>query len=314
MARPAAHGASKGGAAIKILVSGSTGLIGSALVPFLTTDGHKVIRLIRAETRPGQAAVHWDPAAGKIDSNALEGLDAVVHLAGENIAARRWTPAQKARIRDSRVQGTRLLAQSLARLQQPPTVMVCASAIGFYGDRGEELLTEASAPGSGFLTDTCRDWEAAAQPASEKGIRVVNLRLGVVLSPGGGALAKMLLPFRLGVGGKIGSGRQYMSWIEIDDVVGVIHYALTTDELRGPVNAVAPNPVTNREFTKTLGRVLSRPTIFPMPAFAARMAFGEMADQLLLSSTRVKPARLQNSGYYFRQPRLEDALRHLLGK
>ena len=237
-----------------------------------------------------------------------------MHLAGENIAVRRWTPAQKARIRDSRVQGTRLLAQSLARLQQPPTVMVCASAIGFYGDRGEELLTEGSAPGSGFLTDTCRAWEAAAQPASEKDIRVVNLRLGVVLSPGGGALAKMLLPFRLGVGGKIGSGRQYMSWIEIDDVVGVIHYALTTDELRGPVNAVAPNPVTNREFTKTLGRVLSRPTIFPMPAFAARLAFGEMADELLLASTRVKPARLQNSGYYFRHPRLEDALRHLLGK
>jgi hypothetical protein len=299
---------------MKILVSGSTGLIGSALVPFLTAGGHKVIRLIRAETRPGQAAVHWDPAAGKIDSNALEGLDAVVHLAGENIAVRRWTPAQKARIRDSRVQGTRLLAQSLARLQQPPKVMVCASAIGFYGDRGEELLTEASAPGSGFLTDTCRDWEAAAQPASEKNIRVVNLRLGVVLNPGGGALAKMLLPFRLGVGGKIGSGRQYMSWIGIDDVVGVIHYALTTDELRGPVNAVAPNPVTNREFTKTLGRVLSRPTIFPMPAFAARLAFGEMADELLLASTRVKPARLQNSGYYFHHPRLEDALRHLLGK
>ena len=314
MARLATHSAGKGGAAIKILVSGSTGLIGSALVPFLTAGGHKVIRLIRAETRPGQAAVHWDPAAGKIDSSALEGLDAVVHLAGENIAARRWTPVQKARIRDSRVQGTRLLAQSLARLQQPPTVMVCASAIGFYGDRGEELLTEASAPGSGFLTDTCRDWEAAAQSASEKDIRVVNLRLGVVLSPGGGALAKMLLPFRLGVGGKIGSGRQYMSWIGIDDVVGAIHYALTADELRGPINAVSPNPVTNREFTKTLGRVLSRLTIFPMPAFAARMAFGEMADELLLSSTRVKPARLQNSGYYFRHPRLEDALRHLLGK
>ena len=299
---------------MKILVSGSTGLIGSALVPFLTSGGHSVVRLIRTETRPGQAAVYWDPAAGKIDSSALEGLDAVVHLAGENIAARRWTPAQKARIRDSRVQGTRLLAQSLARLQQPPTVMVCASAIGFYGDRGTEDLTEKSAPGSGFLTYTCLAWEAAAQPASEKDIRVVNLRLGVVLSPRGGALAKMLLPFRLGVGGKIGSGRQYMSWIGIDDVVGAIHYALTTDELHGPVNAVAPNPVTNLEFTKTLGRVLSRPTIFPMPAFAARLAFGEMADELLLASTRVKPARLQNSGYYFRHPRLEDALRHLLGK
>ncbi len=299
---------------MKILVSGTTGLIGTALVPFLTTGGHSVVRLIRSQPRPGQAAVHWDTAAGSIDSSALEGLDAVVHLAGENIAARRWTPAQKARIRDSRVQGTRLLAQSLARLQQPPKVMVCASAIGFYGDRGTEVLTEESAPGSGFLTDTCLAWEAAAQPASGKGVRVVNLRLGVVLSPGGGALAKMLFPFRLGVGGKIGSGRQYMSWIGIDDVVGVIHYALTTDELRGPINAVAPNPVTNREFTKTMGRVLSRPTIFPMPAFAARMAFGEMADELLLASTRVKPARLQNSGYYFRHPQLEGALRHLLGK
>ena len=254
---------------MKILVSGTTGLIGTALVPFLTTGGHSVVRLIRSQPRPGQAAVHWDTAAGSIDSSALEGLDAVVHLAGENIAARRWTPAQKARIRDSRVQGTRLLAQSLARLQQPPKVMVCASAIGFYGDRGTEVLTEESAPGSGFLTDTCLAWGAAAQPASGKGVRVVNLRLGVVLSPGGGALAKMLFPFRLGVGGKIGSGRQYMSWIGIDDVVGVIHYALTTDELRGPINAVAPNPVTNREFTKTMGRVLSRPTIFPMPAFAA---------------------------------------------
>ena len=299
---------------MKILVSGTTGLIGTALVPFLTTGGHSVVRLIRSQPRPGQAAVHWDTAAGSIDSSAFEGLDAVVHLAGENIAARRWTPAQKARIRDSRVQGTRLLAQSLARLQQPPKVMVCASAIGFYGDRGTEVLTEESAPGSGFLTDTCLAWEAAAQPASGKGVRVVNLRLGVVLSPGGGALAKMLFPFRLGVGGKIGSGRQYMSWIGIDDVVGVIHYALTTDELRGPINAVAPNPVTNREFTKTMGRVLSRPTIFPMPAFAARMAFGEMADELLLASTRVKPARLQNSSYYFRHPQLEGALRHLLGK
>jgi uncharacterized protein (TIGR01777 family) len=238
--------------------------------------------------------------------------DAVVHLAGENIASARWTERQKARIRDSRVKATGLLCNLLARYSPPPKALVCASAIGYYGDRGDEILKEESAPGSGFLSDVCREWEAATQPAVERGIRVVNLRIGMVLSALGGGLAKMLTPFKLGAGGVMGSGRQYMSWIAVDDLVDAIHFALTHESLRGPANAVAPSPVTNREFTRTLGRVLSRPTPFPMPAFAARLAFGEMADALLLASTRVQPARLLASGFTFRYPDLEGALRHLL--
>jgi len=238
--------------------------------------------------------------------------DAVVHLAGENIAAGRWTERQKARIRDSRVKGTRLLCDLLARYSPPPKALVCASAVGYYGDRGDEILKEESASGSDFLSDVCGEWEAATQTAVERGIRVVNLRIGVVLSPLGGALAKMLTPFKLGAGGVIGSGRQYMSWIALDDAVRAFHFALTNQSLHGPVNAVAPNAVTNRDFTRTLGRVLSRPTVFPMPAFAARLAFGEMADALLLASTRVQPARLLAGGFTFRYPDLEGALRHLL--
>ncbi|MCI0423349.1 MAG: TIGR01777 family oxidoreductase, partial [Acidobacteria bacterium] len=242
----------------------------------------------------------------------LEGTDAAIHLAGENIAAKRWTPAQKAKIRDSRVSGTRLLAESLARLARQPKVLVCASAIGYYGDRSDERLNEDSAPGSGFLAETCRDWEAAAKPAIDRGIRVVQLRLGLVLASHGGALAKMLPPFRLGIAGIIGSGQQYMSWIALDDLVAAVSYVLSNEGLRGPVNVVAPDAVTNHEFTKTLGRVLRRPTVFPMPAFAARLAFGEMADGLLLSSTRVEPQRLLASGFRFRFPELKAALEHLL--
>ncbi|MFQ5723173.1 MAG: TIGR01777 family oxidoreductase [Terriglobia bacterium] len=296
---------------MKIGVSGSSGLVGSALVPFLTASGHQVVRLVRSKPNPDE--VYWSPAEGRLDASGLEGLEAVVHLAGENITGR-WTPAKKARIRDSRVQGTQLLAGTLAELPQPPKVLVCASAIGYYGDRGEEVLREGSPPGSNFLAAVCQAWEAASQPAAQKGIRVVSLRIGVVLSPRGGALGKMLLPFKLGVGGKIGSGRQYLSWIAIDDLVGVIHHALTTESLQGPVNTVAPQAVTNLEFTKTLGRVLGRPTLLPLPAFAARLAFGQMADELLLASARVEPARLKASGYVFRTPDLEGALRHLLGK
>lgn len=297
---------------MNVLVTGSSGLIGSALVSFLLTNGHGVTHLVRVNPRPGRAEVYWDPAAGMLDTVGLEGMDAVVHLAGENIIGR-WSAEKKARIRDSRVKGTRLLCEGLARLVQPPNVLVCASAIGYYGDRGEEVLREESAPGTSFLADVCRQWEAAAAPAAQKGIRVVHLRIGLVLSAAGGALAKMLPPFRMGVGGKLGNGRQYVSWITIDDLVGVISHALTTPTLRGPVNAVTPHPVTNLEFTQTLGRVLSRPTVLPMPAFAARLAFGEMADEVLLASARVEPARLLASGYSFRHPQLEASLRRLLG-
>jgi len=297
---------------MKILVSGSSGLIGSQLVPFLEAGGHEVMRLVRRGAS-GDDEIHWDPAAGSIDGEALAGLDAVVHLAGENIAAGRWNDELKRRIRTSRVEGTRLLCESLAELQTPPPVLVCASAVGFYGDRGNAELDEESEPGTSFLPDVCREWEAAADPARRRGVRVVSLRLGVVLSRDGGALEKMLGPFKLGAGGVIGGGRQYWSWIAIDDVVGAIQHAITCEALNGPVNCVAPNPVTNREFTKTLGRVLGRPTLVPLPAFAARLALGEMADALLLASARVLPKRLQETGYKFRHPELESALLNALG-
>ena len=299
---------------MKVLVSGSSGLVGSALCRRLIADGYEVIALSRAAVRDPDRQIPWNPDAQHLDATRLNGLDAVVHLAGENISSGRWTAAKKARIRDSRVHGTRLLAESLAGLQLPPRVLVCASAIAFYGDRGVEQVDEGSAAGTGFLADVCQQWEAAAQPVAQKGIRVVWLRIGVILSPTGGALAKMLLPFRMGTGGVVGTGDQYMSWISLDDAVGAIAHVLSIETMAGPVNAVTPHPVTNREFTKTLGRVLSRPTLFPMPAFAARLAFGEMADELLLASTRVAPQRLLGSGYQFLHPHLEQALRTMLGK
>ena len=298
---------------MRILVTGASGLIGSALVSFLTADGHAVTTLTRAHPRPGQAEAHWDTAAEKLDPMVLQGVDAAVHLAGESIA-QKWTPARKARILKSRARGTRLLSESLARLTQPPRVLICASAIGYYGDRGEEVLTEESPSGVGFLAEVCRQWEAACEPAVRRGIRVVNLRTGIVLSAAGGVLQRMLLPFRMGLGGIIGSGQQYVSWIALDDLIGVIVHALTCDTLAGPVNAVAPHPVTNLEFTKTLGRVVRRPTVFRVPAWVARLTFGEMADALLLASARVQPARLVASGYVFSYPELEGALRHVLGE
>jgi hypothetical protein len=299
---------------MKILVTGSTGLVGSALLPFLKSQGHEVFRLVRSQAKAGPSEIYWDPEQGIDDTARLEGLDGVVHLAGENISEGRWTEEKKARIRDSRVRGTRSLSEALARLAQPPRVLISASAIGDYGNRGEEIMREESAPGSDFLARVCREWEAATEPAAQKGIRVVMLRFGVIFSGKGGALAKMLTPFKLGVGGKLGSGRQYMSWITLDDVIGVINHALVNENLRGPVNVVAPNAVTNYDFTKTLGRVLSRPTLFPVPAFAIRLAFGEMGDAALLSSTRVEPARLKESGYTFQHPELESALRQMLKK
>jgi uncharacterized protein (TIGR01777 family) len=296
-----------------LLVTGASGLIGSALVSSLTSAGHGVTRLVREQPKAGEKAAHWDPLAGSIDASAFEGVDAVVHLAGENIA-QRWTPAKKVNIRESRVKGTQVLCQALAQLASPPKVLVSASAIGYYGDRGEELLTEESPPGRGFLAEVCRAWEAATEPARQAGLRIVQSRFGVVLSPTGGALTKMLAPFRLGLGGVLGSGRQYMSWIALDDAVGAIQHAIVTDALQGPTNVVAPQAVTNQEFTKTLGAVLRRPTVLPLPAFAARLMFGEMADELLLASARVQPTKLLASGYRFRYPELEGALRHVLAR
>lgn len=308
------HLQSPGKTPMRILITGSTGLIGSALIPLLTTGGHSVTRLVRSHSGSSEDAIPWDPAAGKLDAARLEGVDAVIHLAGDGIASGRWTAKKKASIRESRVKGTRLLSETLARLERPPEVLLSASAIGYYGNRGDELLDESSPAGNGFLADVCREWEEAADPARNKGIRVVHPRFGVVLSPAGGALKTMLPPFKLGAGGILGGGRQYMSWVAIDDAIGALHYALTQTSISGPLNVVAPVPATNAEFTKTLGHVISRPTIVPMPAFAARMAFGEMADELLLGSQRVVPKKLLASGYKFRLPELEGALRHVLGK
>ncbi len=297
-----------------IAVTGSTGMVGSALVAALEGQGHLVRRLVRHDVQDAEREIRWNPEAGEIDAAELNGVDAVVHLAGENIAGRRWSEDFKRRILESRIKGTRLLAETLAQLEMKPSVLVSASATGFYGNRGDEEIDELAPSGNGFLAEVCREWEAAAQSAHDAGIRLVKLRIGPVLSPQGGALAKMLPPFKLGLGGVIGSGRQYFSWIALDDLVSAIVFALETDSLVGPVNAVAPGAVTNREFTKTLGRVLGRPTIFPMPAFAARLAFGEMADEMLLGGVRVAPHELTAADFEFAYPQLEPALRHLLGK
>jgi hypothetical protein len=295
-----------------VAVTGSTGLVGSALAVALEAEGQLVRPVVRRPPRAEKHEIRWDPAAGTIDAAELAGVDAVVHLTGENIAARRWTPTFQQKIRDSRVRSTTLLCQTLAGLATKPAALICASAIGYYGNRGDELIDESSPPGRGFLADVCQQWEAATQPARDAGIRVVNLRIAFVLAREGGGLAKMLTPFSLGLGGVIGSGRQYMSWIALDDLVRAIQFALSATALSGPVNATAPQPVTNREFTKTLGRVLHRPTIFPMPAFAARLAFGEMADDMLLGGARVEPRALTAAGFQFAYPQLEAALRHIL--
>jgi uncharacterized protein len=296
---------------MKVLVSGASGLIGTALGNALAGEGHEVRRLVRSDPS-APAEFRWDPNAGQLDPAALDGVDAIVHLSGETVAGR-WTAAKKARIRDSRVKSTSLLSEAVAGLERKPSVLVCASAIGFYGDRGEEELTEQSRGGAGFLADVVRQWEAASEPAERAGVRVVRPRFGIVLSRDGGALQAMLIPFRLGLGGKFGSGHQYMSWIAIDDLVAVIARALGDEQLHGAVNAVAPNPVSNEEFTRTLGRVLRRPAFFRVPAVALRLALGQFAVEGLLSGQRVFPARLREAGYELRHPRLEEALRHVLG-
>jgi uncharacterized protein len=293
---------------MKVLVSGSHGLVGKALIRSLTADGHETVRLVRGKPA-GAAEIEWHPDEGRIEN--LDGVEAVVHLAGESIASGRWSNEKKRAIRDSRVKGTSLLSDALARLSRPPSVFVSASAIGYYGDRGDEVLTEASAPGKDFLSDVCVEWEQATRPAVEKGIRTVYARFGIILDANEGALGKMLTPFRMGVGGRIGDGKQWMSWIAIEDVVNGLKFVIDKP-VSGAVNFVAPNAVTNAEFTKTLGRVLSKPTLFPVPAFGARLAFGEMADALLLSSQRVKPGVLEEKGFKFAQPSLEPALRHIL--
>ncbi len=298
---------------MKILITGATGLIGKALEPELRKEGHDVVRLVRQRNTTGCCDFYWNPASEELEPAALLGLDAVIHLSGENIASR-WTEIRKRAIHDSRVKSTSFLSKTISVHETPPKTLICASAIGYYGDRGDEILTETSKFGTGFLADTVRQWEAATTPASVKGIRVVNMRFGMVLSAKGGALAKMLPAFKFGGGGIVGSGNQYWSWATIDDVVGAIQHALKTESLEGPVNVVSPEPATNRGFTRILSSVLSRPAVLPMPAFAAKLAFGEMAEQLLLASARVEPAQLLASGYEFGHSELEGALRHLLKK
>lgn len=298
---------------MRVLVSGSTGLIGTALVAALGKQGFQVERLVR---RPGpwpEPALCWDPAAGTLDPAAIEGFDAVIHLAGESVGARRWTHAVKAAIRDSRVQSTRLLSQTMARLERPPRVWLCASAVGYYGDREDHVLEETSESGRGFLAEVCVEWEAATRPAADAGVRVANLRFGVVQSPNGGALAAMLGPFRLGLGGAFGHGGQYISWISIDDAVRAVLHVLGTPALAGPVNIVGPNPVTNREFVQALAAAVHRPAVLPVPAFMARLVFGEAADALMLTGQRVVPRRLNETGFAFHFPDLTEALLNLLG-
>jgi uncharacterized protein len=293
----------------RILVSGVSGPIGAALLPSLRTSGWSVVRLVRG-TGAGAGQVAWDPAA-PLAPEAVSGFDAVIHLAGESIFGR-WTAAKKRKIRDSRVAGTLNLARALARAEEKPPVFVCGSAIGYYGNRGDELLREESSPGTGFLAQVCQEWEEATTPAVQADIRTAHLRTGIVLSPQGGALNAMLLPFKLGLGGRTGDGRQWMSWIDIQDMVGAIHHILKNDLLQGPVNMVAPKPVTNAEFARTLAGVLSRPAILPMPAFAAKLAFGEMGKELLLGSQKVEPGKLISSGYPFRYRELRESLEALL--
>lgn len=292
-----------------VVVSGASGLVGTELTPLLQEKGHRVTRLVRR--KPGKNEVRWYPERDVVHENLLDGVDGFVNLSGDSIAEGRWTAAKKKRILDSRVQTTQLLATAMTKLDPRPKVWVSASAIGFYGDRGDQWLSETDSPGDGFLPEVCQQWEAATQPAVDAGIRVVNLRIGIVLSKKGGALSKMLLPFKMGGGGIVGNGRQFWSWVGLDDLVRIIEHCLVTESLSGPVNAVTA-ACSNRDFTKALGKALRRPTLIPLPGFAARAALGEMADALLLASARVSSEKLRQSGYEYKDPDIDAALRSAL--
>lgn len=299
---------------MNILMTGASGLLGSALIPFLTAGGHNVRILVRRAPVSSKDEAFWDPEKKRLDPEVFEGIDAVIHLAGEHIGEGRWTAEKKRRIIESRTRGTSLIAETMSGLSSPPPVLICASAIGYYGNREDKILSEDDMPGDDFISMVCREWEKSGQAAVDKGIRAAFMRIGIALSPAGGVLKRLLLPFRAGIGGEIASGTQYMSWVGIDDVTGAFFHVLADNKISGPVNVVSPNPVTNLEFTKTLGRVLSRPAIFSIPAAAINLAFGEMGREVLLSSTRVAPKKLLETGYRFRNPDLYGALSHLLGK
>ncbi len=300
---------------LRVAITGASGLLGQALTGFLQTGGHAVVPLVRRKPKAGEDAIYWKPSEGDIDAASLEGFDVVVHLAGENIAGGRWTEARKRQIIDSRTQGTRLVAEALAQCNTPPRAFLSASAIGYYGDNPKDVVvTEKSPAGDNFLAEVCKAWEDAAQPAKDAGIRVVHPRIGVVMTAAGGALAKMLLPFQMGVGGRIGSGKQGMSWISLEDVVGALYHLMYEDDIEGPVNLTSPNPCSNNDFTRTLGAVLRRPTVFPMPAFLVKTLFGQMGKEALLEGAYVHPDKLIESGFDFLYPSLEDAFRYTLGK
>jgi uncharacterized protein (TIGR01777 family) len=309
----ARHAASGLNAPLRIVVSGASGLVGSRLVPFLRTGGHQVFRLVRHQPRVSDE-IFWNPASGEIDEAALESMDAIIHLAGVSIASGRWTRARKTAIIDSRLDGTHLLATTLAGLHHPPKVFVSTSAVGYYGDGGDVALTEESPSGDGFLASVCRAWEHAALPAADAGIRVVHPRFGVIFAGEGGMLPLLGHVFRTGTGGQLGNGRQHMAWIALDDLVGILFEAITNDQLEGPVNAVAPQTITNGEFTRTMGKVLNRPTLMRVPAAAMRLVAGELADDLILVSQQVIPARLEATGFQFAYPTLEETLRHEFGR
>ena len=296
---------------MKIAIAGASGLVGSALIPALARDGAAITRLVRHAPKAGE--IEWHPNHDEVSPKSLEDFAVVINLAGENLASGRWTDDHKRKIRDSRVSGTHLLSEAIAKLETEPRVFVCASATGIYGDRDDEVLDEQSESGGGFLAGVCREWEKACEPATKAGIRVVNLRFGPILAREGGMLAKLLTPFKMGMGGKVGTGRQYISWVALDDAVSAIKLAINDQSMQGPLNVVSPHPVTNEELTKTLGHVLNRPTALAMPAFAARLAFGEMADEMLLVSQRVMPKKLTSAGFQFQFPELERAIKKYVG-